>query len=272
MLAQASSNSIGVMADSLNALTFHATRYIGDCPGFADSRDREGRFTNSNIAPAEDLRVRLINQSFATNELPYTDQDYEEGNASDDFDMELSDPTDRHSRRDLRVVEGNNRISYVIYQGRSRDFEKGTATILDEGIFTLTVRHNIRNVQRDKQFTTRYMCIEEVRDFIEQNPNASASSYPTVNASEVDIVCQEPAQQSVSSCPGSYTSEYGEVQRRGRSSSSTRHRNSSSSRSRRNTVRISSKRCWEWHTPCWRWQRSISPIEFHCLCVLASLS
>lgn len=27
-----------------------------------------------------------------------------------------------------------------------------------------------------------------------------------------------------------------------------------------NTVRISSKRCWEWHTPCWRWQRSISPI------------
>ena len=27
-----------------------------------------------------------------------------------------------------------------------------------------------------------------------------------------------------------------------------------------NTVRISSKHCWEWHTPCWRWQRSISPI------------
>jgi hypothetical protein len=114
----------------MNQVEFKRVEYVGQCPGTNISANAlSGEFVSDTTPPAPGRRVIIRNVTAGMNSDPYpfTDREYEKGQASEGFGFGISD---RHRGQALSVIKGLNQFEYEIREKNS---------ILEQGKFTVDV-------------------------------------------------------------------------------------------------------------------------------------
>lgn len=149
-------------ANAINALTIEVTRYLGDCPGQALSRPKV-HFV-SPTAPRRNRRVRIYNRSLIGENTPYTDREYETKSdnpylrnwASEFFYITR---LNEHSNRALALVEGENQMVAIIYDGGRRSFPDQTG-YREIKVYEFTVDLTLHSTRQERNLITSNPSLE----------------------------------------------------------------------------------------------------------------
>ncbi|MEW6491224.1 MAG: hypothetical protein AB1589_01550 [Cyanobacteriota bacterium] len=121
-----------------NQIEFKRVEYVGQCPGTdISSSSLSSEFVSETTPPAPGRRViiRNVTQGMNSDPYPFTDREYEKGQASESFKFGISD---RHRSQSLSVFEGKNQFEYEI-RDKNTAIEQGTLTVdvavKDMGVF-----------------------------------------------------------------------------------------------------------------------------------------
>lgn len=122
----------------LNSFDLHKIIYVGDCSGtgWSGSAVNKAHFISSSRPPADNLKVRLLNNSTNKRE----EKKYNDSSGSNKFSLD-----------DLGNGAGSHSVEYKI-------FDKKTDQILEEGSFTYTVQYSEEVRQRSGQWRQEVFC------------------------------------------------------------------------------------------------------------------
>lgn len=125
-------------SQTLNLTTIVNIDYGGECPG-TKAGTRWARFISSEIptAPGRRVIVRNVSRGVEDDPYPYTDREYSKGRSAQPTVVTFGT---RHSGRNLKVLEGENKFEYQI---KEKDF------VVGQGTFTAQIESETRRERRN---------------------------------------------------------------------------------------------------------------------------